>query len=171
MTAIGSYINWKILISFVMTIAVGALLAGGVVMAINVTQTSQQLDAARATTVDISTITVTHEGISVALNAEAGAADTTITPSATDATGVQRAQTVTAGDYVYRIMFESTAVDDDIPAGTISIRWTTNSVEQSASLTVNAAVVGASDKGGFTLLVPGDASDTPEDIQLVYGAS
>ena len=171
MTAVGRYINWKMLVSFVMTIVVAAILAGGVVTAINVTQTSQQLDAARATTVDISTITVTHEGISVALNAEAAAADTTITPSTTDATVVRRAQAVTAGDFVYRIKFESTAVDDDIPAGTISVRWTTNSVEQSASLTVNAAVVAASDKGGFTLLVPGDASNTPENIQLVYGAS
>ena len=171
MEAIKNHISFKVLITLAVTGVLGLLLAGGVVTAVSVAQTSQQVDGARATTVDIATVAVTHQGTTIASNGEAAAADTTVTPSATDATIVQRAQAVTAGDFVYQIKFESAATDDDIPAGTISLRWTTNAVEQTASLTVSVTVVGVGAKGGFTLLIPGDAANTPENIQLVYSAT
>ena len=164
------HIASKRLISMLVPAIMGALMAGGVVVAINITQTDQSLEGARALTSDITTVTTTHQGSTVATTAEAGAADSTIAPSTTDATVVKRAQTVTAGDFVYRIKFESTATDDDIPAGKISARWTTGGAEQTASLTVSAAVVGVGVKGGFTLLLPGDADDTPTAIQLLYTA-
>ena len=164
------YLNRKLLTLSVALAIIAALMAGGVVTAVNFTQTDKSVEGARATTSDITTVTVTHQGVTIATSAEAAAADDPIAGSATDATTVKRAATVTAGHYVYRIKFESTATDDDIPAGKLSLRWTVGGAEQTAAPTVSAVVVGVGVKGGFTLLIPGDVDDTPEDIQLVYAA-
>lgn len=169
MNIIAKHIGSKVFAA-VVTALIVSLLAGGVVIAVNIVQTDQALEGARATTSDVATVTTTHEGATVATTAEAGATDSTIAPSTTTATVVKRAQTVTAGHFVYRVKFESTLTADDIPAGKISARWLTGGAEQTASLTVSAATVGVGDKGGFTLLIPGDVDDTPEDIQLLYTA-
>lgn len=165
---ISRYIKWKVLAPFAMTAVIGALVVGGTVTAVTITQTNQLVEGARATTSDITDVTVTHEGITVATTAEAAAADTTITPNATDATTVQRAQVVAAGDFVYRIRFTEAVNTAGFLASTVSLRWTINSVEQTATLTVNALASGGSDTGGFELLIPGDGTDTPDAIQLIW---
>lgn len=169
MNMIAKHIGSKVFAA-VATALIVSLLAGGVVIAVNIVQTDQALEGARATTSDITTVTTTHQGATVATTAEAGATDSTIVASSTDATIVKRAATVTAGHFVYRVKFESTAADDNIPAGKISARWLTGGAEKTASLTVSAVTVSGGAKGGFTLLIPGDVDDTPEDIQLLYTA-
>ena len=170
MNSIAKYIGLKVSAPFAVATIIGLLLLGGVVMAVNIVQTDQTLEGARATTSDIATVTTTHVGATVATTAEAGATDSTIAPSTTTATVIKRAQTVTAGHFVYKVKFESTNTADNIPAGKISSRWTTGGAEQTASLTVSAATVASGNKGGFTLLIPGDVDDTPENIQLLYTA-
>ena len=170
-SVVAGFLRWKLALpslALVLALAAGGL---GTVIAVNISLTTKSLMGTRATTSPFTTVTATHVGTNVATLAQVGAAASSITPSATDATAAPalvRAGAVTAGYYIYSIKFESTAVGDDIPAGTLRARWTVGGTENTASLAVTATTVGASAKGGFTLVIPGGLADTPENIQVVY---
>ena len=161
-------LNWKAIVPALSIAAVVGFSGMGEVAAVTIAQTTKTLMGVRATT-DASTVVVaTHTGVNVALTASAGAADTAITAHASDATTPFRAGALAAGDFYYGVKFASTATGDDIPAGTLRLRWTTAGAQQSASLPVTGATVAAGATGGFTVLIPGSASDTPENIQAVF---
>jgi hypothetical protein len=168
-SVVAGFLRWKLALpslALVLALAAGGL---GTVIAVNISLTTKSLMGTRATTSAFTTVTATHVGTNVAtLTLHAGAAASSIAPSATDATTLVRAGAVTAGYYIYSIKFESTAVGDDIPAGTLRARWTVGGTEYTASLAVAATTVDASAKGGFTLVIPGGLADTPENIQVVY---
>jgi hypothetical protein len=155
--------------ALVLSVAGGSLAGIGGVAAVDMgAQTVKSIMGARASTSAFTTVTATHSGISVATSAEAGAAAASVTPSTTDASTKVLLNAVNAGDYVYTIKFESTSVDDDIPAGTLNARWLVNGTEYNKSLAVSSATVDVADKGGFTIMVPGTAQYTPDSIQVVF---
>ena len=163
--------RWQVLVS---SVALGLAVAAtglGNTYAVTISQTVKSLMGARASTSAFTTVTATHTGVNVATSAESGSAAGSITPSATDASTEVRLAALNAGDYLYSIKFESTSAGDDIPAGIVHARWTVAGAQQTANLAVSAATVADTDKGGFTLVVPGSASDTPEDIQVVFERS
>lgn len=149
-----------------------ALLAArlGGVAAVTIPQTSQSVVPARASTSAFQTVTATTNGFTLATPGQAGAADLTITPSATNAAAaLAHAQTVLANANLYSTKFESTNAGNSIPAGTVTARWTVNGIEQVATLSVTATAVSAGNKGGFTLLLPGDQVNKPANIRVTYG--
>lgn len=146
----------------------GGVLSFGDVAAVAITQTAKTLMGARATTSASTVVTATHNGVNIASTGDAGAAAGSITAHATIAATPFRANTLAAGDYYYSVRFASTAADDDIPSGMLRLRWTVAGTQNTANLSVTGIVVDTGATGGWTVLIPGSASDTPENIQAVF---
>jgi hypothetical protein len=162
----------RIPVKTVIGVAMVGVLVGtyGQAAAVNVGQTVQSVIGARAQTVASTVLATVHNGSKIATNAQAGVADTTIVPSISDpAAAPVRVGPLAAGDFLYSITVQSLTPGDDIPAGVANVRWTINSVEKTASLPVAETVVATSITGGFTLLIAGDAANTPENVQVIVG--
>ena len=145
------------------------MITTGIVTAVSITSNTESIEGARGTTTDGAFYIATQPGTRIALNADAGAATSPIVPGNDAATTLANASAVTAGEFIYEMAFTEDTGVDGAPVATFSARWTVGGVENTATdVAVNAlASDGTPAQGGFTIIIPGDSINSPEDIQVL----
>lgn len=169
MSILTSLISIKGLIALAITVIVGGGIAGGIVTAVAVSSTTESVEGAQATTAGGTDYAVTQPGSRIALTADAAGATSPVVPGDTATTAVANVGAVTAGDFIYEILYTEDTGVDGASAGTLNARWTIGGVEQTATnITVSALATDTNTaQGGFILIFPGDSTNTPENIQVI----